>query len=309
MLFAFSGFNLLHHRHLNMVAIVAHLPWLLAATDLLIVDERRRMRTLAVAAIAVILGSEFLLGFPAGCLVEPDSARRLQSLPRQRDANLAAPPAVRGRRADRHAARRNPAPAHGRHGGTLRAHGPHAGLRADLLAASDQSAPAVVALRLEAGVWSKVDPRWFHEFGIYSGAILPVGLVWVWIRRQALPARRRLIAAVTGFAGVTLLLALGRYGALAGLLSYLPVLRTLRAPARYIMLVQFALVILAAITLEDLIAIAGRRTPAASRYTPALWIPALLGIATTLALNTGVLPYGPQTFSHAAAAARARRLS
>ena len=119
-----------------------------------------------------------------------------------------------------------------------------------------------------------------------------------------MPARRRLITAVTVFAGVALLLALGRYGGLAGLLSYLPVLQTLRAPARYIVLVQFALAILAAITLDDLIAIAGGRTPAVSRYTPALWIPALLGIATTLALNTGVLPYGPQTFSHAAAAAK-----
>ncbi len=33
MLFAFSGFNLLHHQHLNMVAVVAHMPWLLAAAD------------------------------------------------------------------------------------------------------------------------------------------------------------------------------------------------------------------------------------------------------------------------------------
>ena len=64
MLFAFSGFNLLHHHHINMVAVVAHMPWLLAAADVLIVDERRRARTLAFAAIAVILASEFLLGFP-----------------------------------------------------------------------------------------------------------------------------------------------------------------------------------------------------------------------------------------------------
>ena len=39
MLFAFSGFNLLHHHHLNMVAVVAHLPWLLAAADMLIVED------------------------------------------------------------------------------------------------------------------------------------------------------------------------------------------------------------------------------------------------------------------------------
>ena len=64
MLFAFSGFNLLHHHHINMVAIVAHLPWLLASADVLIVDDRRRARTLAFAAIAALLGSAFLLGFP-----------------------------------------------------------------------------------------------------------------------------------------------------------------------------------------------------------------------------------------------------
>jgi hypothetical protein len=67
---------------------------------------------------------------------------------------------------------------------------------------------------------------------------------------------------------------------------------------------QFALAILAAITLEDLIAIAERRSVPASRAMPALWIPAALGIVTTLALNTGVLPYGPQTFSRAAVAAK-----
>ena len=55
LLFAFSGFNLLHHQHVNMVAIVAHMPWLLAAADVVIVDERRRVRTLGVAAIALIV--------------------------------------------------------------------------------------------------------------------------------------------------------------------------------------------------------------------------------------------------------------
>ena len=60
-----------------------------------------------------------------------------------------------------------------------------------------------------------------------------------------------------------LVLALGRYGGLAGLLAHLPVVRALRAPARYIVLVQFALAILAAITVDDLLAIGeGRRRPA-----------------------------------------------
>ena len=64
MLFAFSGFTLLHHHHMNMVEVVAHMPWLLAAADVLIVDERPRAQALAFAAVALILGSELLLGFP-----------------------------------------------------------------------------------------------------------------------------------------------------------------------------------------------------------------------------------------------------
>src|SRR4051812_31382179 len=97
---------------------------------------------------------------------------------------------------------------------------------------------------------------------------------------------------------------LGRYGGLVALLSHVPVLRTLRAPARYIVLTQFALAILAAMTFDDLIAIADRRIAATSGPMPALWIPAALAIVTTLALNTRVLPYGPHTFSSVAGAAK-----
>jgi len=303
MLFAFSGFNLLHHGHLNMVAIVAHLPWLLVATDVLMVDERRRARTLALGAIAVIVGSEFLLGFPQAVwwnliALAAFSVFRAAETRTWRRLLLCGAAVVIGTLL----------------GGIqllptadVAAHSERVAFTRDF--ALTYSLHPVNLLQLWspyfliAGVYSKLDSRWFHEFGIYSGAILPVACVWVWSRRHALRVRRRLIVAVTVFAAMTLLLTLGRYGGLAVLLSYVPVLRVLRAPTRYIVLVQFALAILAAITLEDLIAIADRRNAAASRAMPALWIPATLGILTTLALNTGVLPYGPQTFSGAAVAA------
>ncbi len=48
MLFAFSGFNLLHHHHMNMVAVVAHMPWLLAAAD---VADRGTRETSANARV------------------------------------------------------------------------------------------------------------------------------------------------------------------------------------------------------------------------------------------------------------------
>jgi len=304
MLFAFSGFNLLHHQHVNMVAVVAHMPWLLGAADVLMVDERRRAQTLACAAMAVILGSEFLIGFPQAVwwnlltLAAFSLFRAAETGNWRRLVPCTAAVLI----------------------GTLlggiqllptadaAAHSERVALSRDF--ALTLSLHPVNLLQLwspyflEAGVYSKLDSRWLHEFGIYSGAILQVALIWVWSRRHALPVRRHMIAAVSVFAAVALLLALGRYGGLDIGLSYLPVLRSLRAPTRYIVLVQFALVILAAIALEDLIAIAERRSAPASRAMPALWIPAALGIVTTLALNTGVLPYGPQTFSRAAVAAK-----
>ena len=121
---------------------------------------------------------------------------------------------------------------------------------------------------------------------------------------SALPERRALIAAATAFAAIALILALGRYGGLAALLTHLPGLQSLRAPVRYIVLVQFALAILAAVTLDDLLAIAeGRSAPQPAASMAALWIPAMLGIATTVALNSRLLPYGRHMFASAASAA------
>ena len=58
------------------------------------------------------------------------------------------------------------------------------------------------------------------------------------------------------------------------------VLQSLRAPVRYIVLVQFALAILAALTLDDLLAIADGQTDAPAGPMAALWIPTALGVAT-----------------------------
>ena len=143
--------------------------------------------------------------------------------------------------------------------------------------------------------------------GIYSGAILTVALVWVWIRRRALSDRRALITAATVFAGFTFILALGRYGGTRqppGALAGLPVAsragaahrpRPVRARDCRCHCVRGS---------------AGdRRTAQTSsrRLDSALWIPAGLGVVTTIALNSGLLPYGRHTFESATHAARASR--
>ena len=123
MLFAFSGFNLLHHHHINMVAVVAHMPWLLAAADALIVDESRRARTLAFAAIAVILASELLLGFPQAVWWNMMALAAFAVFRAGETGLWSRLLAMHGGRRDRYPAGRNPAAPLGRRGGALDADG------------------------------------------------------------------------------------------------------------------------------------------------------------------------------------------
>ena len=64
LLCTFSGFNLLHFIHPNAVAVVAHIPWLLWAIDIVLRDTSRRKVALAQAGIALLTGSQLLLGYP-----------------------------------------------------------------------------------------------------------------------------------------------------------------------------------------------------------------------------------------------------
>jgi hypothetical protein len=303
MLFAFSGFNLLHHHHMNMVAVVAHMPWLLATADVLIVDERKQARAFAFAGLALVMGSQLLLGFPQavwwntialGSFVvfrAVETRRWRQLLP------CAFAIAIGVLLGGIQVLPTVDAVAHS--------------MRMDV---TDQFS-LTLSLHpfnlfqlwspnfFQRGAYSAGEAMLFHEFGIYSGAILQVALAWVWIRRGALRERRALIAAATVFAATGLVLALGRYGGMVVLLKHLPVFESVRGSVRYIVLVHFALAILAAITIEDLQAIAGGRATPTTGPMPLLWMAPALGMATTLALNSHLLPYGPYTFASATAAA------
>ena len=145
MLFAFSGFALLHHHHVNMVAVVAHLPWLLGAADVLIVEDARRPRRLAFAAVALILGSAFLIGFPQAVWWNAIALAAFAAL-RAGERGRWRTPAHPGR-GGRHrgAPRRHPDPAVGGRGRALGSGGGDRRVRAHLFAAPAEPAPVVVA--------------------------------------------------------------------------------------------------------------------------------------------------------------------
>jgi hypothetical protein len=289
MVFAFSGFSLLHYHHLNMVAVVAHLPWLLAAADLVIAGERRNERRFGFAALAVLLASAFLLGFPqavwwnaialgAFALLRAGETGRWRQL-----VPCAGAVAIGILLGGVQIVPTADAAAHSMRAGGSREFALTFSLHPYNLA--QLWSPYL----FREGAYSGFEHLWFHEFGIYSGAILPVALAWVWIRRAAI-GRRALIAGATGFAVMSLVLALGRYGGLAWLLTHVPVLDSLRAPARYVVLAQVALAILAAFMVEDLLAIADGRREAPSGVLPALWIPAALALVTAVGIQANVLP-------------------
>ena len=261
MLFAFSGFSLLHHHHINMVAVVAHLPWLLAAADVLIVGETTRGEA---------------AGFRRGG-ADPRLASSSSAFPQAVWWNgLALLAFASGRIAET---------------GRWRAAVPLAALwRWACSSAAIQVLPSADAIALSDR--AALSPDFTLTYSLH-----PLNLLQLWSPRALIggcvhrhrppvvprvrhllraPSCRsawrgsgsvggrwriaaRLITWTTVFAAIVLVLALGRYGGLAQVLGYLPVLGALRAPARYVVLLQFALAILATVAIEDLLAIRDQR--------------------------------------------------
>src|SRR5262249_24365120 len=64
MVFTFSGFNLFNLMHVNHIAAMAHAPWLLVCGHTLLTGTDRKSRARAFAALALVVGSQVLIGNP-----------------------------------------------------------------------------------------------------------------------------------------------------------------------------------------------------------------------------------------------------
>ena len=273
LLFAFSSFNLLHFVHPNAVAVVAHVPWLLWAIDVVLTDSQWRKVALGAVLVALLTGSQLLLGYPQyvwfSLLAEFSYAVFLLAT-RRYAARIGC---------NLHATCDDCV-------GCTTLTWPRLFIAKEigLLIGGIQLLPTLDAwlnsARMSADgsftAWGSLHPLNLlqlvapylfvgrvvggntHEFGLYLGAVPLLLVVWVAARRCELGRLAPLAGATFGFAALVLLLALGQYGGLYSLVNWLPLLQMFRFPCRYVVLFQLAAAVLAAIGFGLLIGQCGR---------------------------------------------------
>lgn len=252
MLFAFSGTTLLHLTHVNAIAVVAHMPWLLLSVHQLLTSKHKSERAKAFLATVALVASQMLLGHPqyvwmsslaivvvASSLAAAD--RRWQHMP------LVASAIILGV------------------GGAAIQLLP----TLDVLESSVRSSVAPefrsqFSLALWRDAVNALAPQLFpvaslNEQASYSGAFSTVAVAWLAIRWRGL-RHRAFVAGCAGLAVVGGLLSLGTSGLLFDALTWLPVVGSFRIPGRYMLLVHFALSGLGAVAFDDLLGLVKRQS-------------------------------------------------
>jgi len=292
MVFTFSGYNLFHLIHVNIIAVIAHIPWLLLATHTILTAADRKTRVRAFVALALLFASQILVSHPQhvwfGLIAVGCEAACLSwdNMVRSRLALVAG------------------------------------GLAVGALIAGVQLVPLMdVAAGSERTTWSLANSLTFslrptnlvqlwapfffatrvdtipnerhviHEFIVYNGAFCTLAPGWIALRWDSL-RRKRLVIALLLFTSIALLLALGGYGGVYAWLAPLPGLRWFRAPSRHLVLFQLGLSTLAAVAFEDLVAVVGRSEQIERRR---LWPIAMLAAlsVTTTALGAVLVHFAP----------------
>lgn len=254
LVFGLSAFFTLRLTHLNVIAVLAHIPWLLALFDLAAAGAGRegaRARALAWLGIAALVASQVLLGYP-GAVVQSLACVGLYALfvcaRERRFAPLAWLTAAVALGILIGAVQLVPtfevfeASVRGNSSYDFRTRGSlHPANLAQLLL------PTLFLHRV-------FDPRLPNpvELSFYFGSIGPIAAIWISVRRRHLAALRGFVIACAIASATSLVLALGRYGGLYALVSELPLIGQLRVPARYTLLLYLVSATFAAIAFADL---------------------------------------------------------
>lgn len=286
-IFAFGGYNAGHYFHMNSVAIIAHLPWLLAAIDVILRGDDPRRAAWARFAVSALTASQLLLGHPQSVwfsamveglycvfLLSPTRtwARKALGLAIAKGLGILAGAVqlLPTAEAVANSQREEITPAFKAMGSL-----PPGNLVQSLapyLYVSRVFAPSTTIG--ETPIWpaNNLGDWRVYEFGLYNGAIIPVLLAWLWLRRAEIRPRRLAIGAGM-LAALALILSFGEFTPLFRITSNLPGLRMFRLPARYLVVFHLATAILAASAFADLAGLVRERAPRWKTLLPLLLIP------------------------------------
>ncbi len=284
---AFSSFTLLRFMHVNALAVVAHLPWLLLAIDVRLAVTTRRTAAHAELAIVLLTASQLLLGYPQYVWISllAEGAYALGVLKKYNANAIDLVCIAIAKCAAALVASVQLMPTWSMLSESTRA-AADAGLAAygslhpaNLL---QLFAPYLFAER----VWGQNT----HELGIYAGSVALLLVVWLLAEcPRVVEGRWLAIAGGLLFAG-GLLLALGAYGGLHRWTTWLPIVGKFRFPARYWLLAQLGIAVIAAIGFAGLVQNVQRQWErTVPRGIVAVWVTALASI-TIAGLGPLVFP-------------------
>jgi hypothetical protein len=287
-LYTFSANNLYHGNHPNLVAVMAHLPWLLWLLECVALRRGPRRR-LAAAGVALLTGSQLLMGHPQAmswCLLA--EALYAGFLFRAAPQPLRASATWAG------------AKILGLGIGAVQVLSTLA-----LLAVSNRDSfdplfgafvPKNFLQILVPNLTDHCVPEWWDE-PFYFGVAAVVLLCWWLAARWSMTADSG-VRRLTGFAVVlgvlTAWLATGTYGRLYLVQTKLPLVGQFRGAARYVNLTAFAGAVLAGLAFGRLAARVREHRPLPWRTLIAPWLAAAAAVAAAAAFQIAFPPPRPR---------------
>jgi hypothetical protein len=283
LVFTFSSFNFLHFVHPNIVAVIAHVPWLLLAIDVVLCDSDARRVAFAKVAVGLLTASQLLVGHPQAVWLSAviellyvlfrrgawSGPGRLWSLAASISFGILGGMIQLLPTWDAMSESVRAAP------GTLAAY-----------RAFDSMKPVnLVQLVGPYLLKARVSGRSTQDYALYTGATASVLWIWLLMRRRQLGLLKPLASGVIALTVIGLLLAFGKYGYVYRLQAYIPLVNSFGVPVRYVVLVQFAFAVGAALAFADLARVGERQAAAAWRE---LWPLAAVG-AVSVALAGAAL--------------------
>lgn len=271
LVFAFSGFNLLHAVHPSLLAVLAHTPWLLLAIEVIVRSRNPRAVAGAGLAIGLMTASQLLLGHPQAVWLSV-VLEGLYLLFR-----------VRTIRGTRRLATLAVSKVLGVLAGAVQLLPTW-----DVVAASWRAAPvefrtSLVPLDLIQFVAPYLAANrgfggdFAQDQAIYTGAVASTLMVFCVLHRREIGRSRYLMWPALGVALLGFLLGLGEQGYIYRVEAALPLLGQFRTPSRYTLLIHFGMAVASAVAFAHLVNIAAHRRIASWRSLAPLAIVPVAG--------------------------------